>query len=117
MVAKTRSAQATGGVGVGLGEIVGVARPVAGADGPGTPVPADPQAEQVTASRNRAAVSRRRRIVSGTRNFVIRLFDPRPSPTAGYGPRAYDRAGMTDDVVAELLAGPLDQFTSRRNAT
>jgi hypothetical protein len=24
---------------------------------------------------------------------------------------------MTDDVVAELLAGPLDQFTSRRNAT
>lgn len=119
MVAKTRSAHATTGVGVGVGERVGVTRSVADADGPGPPVPADPQAEQATASRKRTAVSRLRGIVVGTPKSVIRLFDPAGRcQLQDTGRGAYDRAEMTDDaVVAELLAGPLEQFTSRRNAT
>ncbi len=46
---------------------------------------------------------------------------PAPAQSAADGiitPRAYDRAEMSlDDVVAELLAGPLSEFTSRRNST
>jgi len=73
MIARTRSAQVSGGLGLGVGVLTGVGLSVAFADRRGDPPATDPQPDPTTTTRRRAATRQRRRINELTPKSPIAL--------------------------------------------